>query len=79
MFRLSSLITRFAILMLIAAALWIGRDPLIQIAVTDVVESTVGAKVEIGQVRSSFSDDKLFTDMLERIDFEERRICEPCS
>ena len=60
MFRLSSLVTRLAILLLIAAALWIGRDPLIQIAVTRAIESTIGAKVEIGQVRSTLSDNKIF-------------------
>ena len=60
MFRWSSLFTRFAILFLIAAAIWIGRDPLLQIAITNTLESTVGAKVEIGQVRTSFSENKLF-------------------
>ena len=64
MFRLSSLVTRLAILLLMAAALWIGRDPLIQVAITKVMESAIGAKVDIGQIRTTLSDNKIFVKLL---------------
>ena len=54
------LATRLAILVLLSVAIFLGRDALIQMALVDAVESTLGAKADIGHLRSSFKDNKLF-------------------
>ncbi len=64
MIRWSSLITRFAILILIAAVLWIARDALIRKAFIVAGESAVGARLEIGHLRSWLASGKLHVKQL---------------
>ncbi len=64
MSRFSIFVTRVFILLLIAAALWIGRDALIRQAIKRTAESNVGARVDIGQVFSSIKDSKIFIKQL---------------
>ena len=58
--RWTYLITRLFILLLIALALYISKDSLIRMALVRAGQSSIGAKVEIGQVRSSLRDGKLY-------------------
>ncbi len=60
MFRLSSMLTRTAMLVLVAAVIWIARDPILRSVLIRAGESATGAKVEIEIVRSSIDDGKLY-------------------
>ncbi len=60
MIRFTYLIPRIIIIALIALALIAGSDPLIRNIVTSRLERAIGAKVEIGQLRSSLGDQKIF-------------------
>jgi uncharacterized protein (TIGR03545 family) len=55
MIRWSYLIPRVLILILIVLAIWMGADPLIRLALIKSGENSIGAKVEIAQVRSSLT------------------------
>lgn len=60
MIRWTYLIPRLIIIALIALALWVGSDPLIQSVITRNLQNRTGAKVEIGQLRCSLSNQKIF-------------------
>ena len=60
MIRFAYLIPRLIIIALIALALFIGSDPLVRKIVTAKLENATGAKVEIGQLRSSLMHQKVF-------------------
>lgn len=62
MFRWRLIATRLFILLLLGVAIWISRDALIRQWIVSSAQATVGAKVEIGQVYSSFADRKIFID-----------------
>ena len=58
--RWTYLITRLFILAMLVSALWIGKDPLMRMALVHSGESAIGAKIEIGQVRWSPWDGKVY-------------------
>ena len=58
--RWTYLITRLFILALLLSALWIGKDPLLRMALVQSGESTIGAKIDIGQVRWSPWEGKVY-------------------
>ncbi len=58
--RWTYLLTRLFILLLITAAMWISKDPLVRWALIKTGESATGAKIEIGQVRSSLLEGKVY-------------------
>ena len=58
--RFGLVVTRIAILSLIVIAVLIGRDALLKQLVVNQAQAWLGAKVELGHVRSSFKDQKLF-------------------
>ncbi|MFK7768997.1 MAG: TIGR03545 family protein [Mariniblastus sp.] len=60
MIRFAYLIPRLIIIVLIAFALLAGSDPLLRKIVISKLEHATGAKVEIGQLRSSLMDQKVF-------------------
>lgn len=60
MIRWSYLIPRLLILGLITLAIWIGTDPLIRFALIKTGENTIGAKVDVAQVRTSLYKGKLY-------------------
>ena len=60
MFPWGRLATRIFILLLICIALWIGRDPLVKYSLIQSAQAKLGAKVEIGKVRTSFREGKLY-------------------
>jgi len=60
MMRFSYLIPRIIILALIALAIWVGSDPLIRRYVVHKMENSIGAQVEIGELRASLTKQKLF-------------------
>ena len=68
MSRWSYLIPRIIITGLLLTAIWLGRDPLIRGLMISQVQNSIGAKAEIGQVRSSFSNGKLFLEGLKIAD-----------
>ncbi len=55
MIRWSYLLPRLLILVLIVLAIWMGADPLIRLALIQSGENSIGAKVEIAQVRTSLT------------------------
>ncbi len=67
MSRWTYLIPRIVILSLILAAIWLGRDPLIQRLLIREAQNITGAQVEIAQVQSSLSNGKLFFKDLKNI------------
>ncbi len=69
MSRWTYLIPRIVILSLILAAIWLGRDPLIQRLLIREAQNITGAQVEIAQVQSSLSNGKLF--------FKDLKIADP--
>ncbi len=60
MFRWSKLIPRTIILGLILLAAWAGIDSLVKSLIIQRGQQITGAKIEIGQVRTSLSDGKVF-------------------
>ena len=64
MMRWTYLLTRLFILALIVVALWISKDSLVRLALIRAGESAIGAKIEIGQVRSSLWDGKIYLSEL---------------
>ena len=64
MIRWNLIFTRTAILLLIGIAIWVGRDGIVRQALINSTESKIGAKVEIGQVYTSLTDDKIFVKQL---------------
>ncbi len=64
MSRWTYLIPRLIILGLIALAMWVGSDPLIRRAIVNNLESSIGAQVEIGHLRTSFDKRQLFIEDL---------------
>lgn len=57
---LTRLTTRIVILLLIVAALWISKDSLLRRAVVSSAESVVGARVEIGHLRSDLNEHRVY-------------------
>ncbi len=57
---LTRLTTRIVILLLIVAALWISKDSLLRRAVVSHAESVVGARVEIGHLRSDLNEHRVY-------------------
>ncbi|MFT5299280.1 MAG: hypothetical protein ACI814_000048 [Mariniblastus sp.] len=68
MVRHAYLIPRIIIAALIVLACWVGSDPLIRRVVVSKLESSTGAKVDIGHLRYSLSNHKLFLKDLELAD-----------
>ena len=68
MIRWNLIFTRVFILLLILVAVWISRDALIRQYLIRSAESKIGAKVEIGQVYTSLTDNKIFIKQLEIAD-----------
>ncbi len=64
MMRWTYLLTRLFILALIVVAIWISKDSLVRLALIRAGESAIGAKIEIGQVRSSLWDGKIYLSEL---------------
>ena len=64
MTRWTYLIPRLIILSLIALALWVGSDPLVRHVLVKNLESTTGAKVEIGHLRTSLNKRQIFIEDL---------------
>ncbi len=62
------LIPRLVILTLIAIAVWLGKDPLIRFAIVHHIQHLTGAKVEIGQLRSTLGSGRLFVKELKITD-----------
>lgn len=60
MIRWTYLFPRIIIVTLIALALWMGSDPLIRFVVVNMMQGMTGAKVEIGQLRCSLENQKIF-------------------
>ncbi len=58
--RWSYLITRLFIIAMILIAVWIGKDPLLRRALIHSGQSVTGARVEIGQVRSSLLEGNVY-------------------
>lgn len=60
MVRWAYLIPRIVILVLIALAVWVGSDPMCRYIVLNKLQNATGAKVEIGHLRYSPSNQKLY-------------------
>lgn len=60
MVRWAYLIPRIIIISLIALAIWVGFDPLFRQVVQHKLQDATGAKVEIGHLRYSMSNQKIF-------------------
>lgn len=60
MIRWSYLVPRLIILGLILVAVWISADPLLKFAIINSTQSVTGAKVEVGQVKSSLLNGKIY-------------------
>lgn len=60
MFDWGRLLTRLVILLLLFLAALLARDPLVRVALIRAAEDKIGAKVEIGKVRTSFRDRKAY-------------------
>lgn len=60
MARFTYLIPRLIIVLLVMLALWMGTDPLARGLVINQAQQAIGAKVEIGQLRCSLENEKLF-------------------
>lgn len=58
--RWAYIIPRLVIIGLIALAIWVGSDPLIRYAAIEKLQNATGAKVEIGQLRCSLANQKVF-------------------
>ena len=69
MSRWTYLIPRIIILILILTAIWLGRDSLIQKLLIREAQNITGAQVEIAQIHSSISNNKLF--------FKDLKIADP--
>jgi uncharacterized protein (TIGR03545 family) len=68
MMRFTYLIPRMVIIGLIALAIWVGIDPLVRYVVVSRIENATGAKVEIGHLRTSISNQKIFLKDVEIAD-----------
>lgn len=60
MIRWSYLVPRLVILGLIVLAVWISADPILKYAIINSTQSVTGAKVEVGQVKSSLLNGKVY-------------------
>jgi uncharacterized protein (TIGR03545 family) len=60
MSRWTYLFPRITILLLISLAVWLGADPITRSVIIGGIEDRTGAKVEVGQLRCSLNDQKLF-------------------
>lgn len=60
MIRWSYLVPRLVILGLILLAVWISADPLLRYAVINSTQAVTGSKVEVGQVKSSLLQGKVY-------------------
>lgn len=60
MSRWSYIFPRLIILALISLALWMGADPLTRAMIVSGLQQTTGSKVEVGQLRCSIRNEKVF-------------------
>ena len=60
MVRWTYLFPRLIIVALIALAMWVGSDPLIKSVIVHNLQNMTGAKIEIGQLRCSLPNQKIF-------------------
>lgn len=60
MVRWTYLIPRIVIISLIVLAVWVGSDPLVRRVVLSKMQDATGAKIELGNLRYSFSNQKIF-------------------
>ncbi|MEM9413183.1 MAG: hypothetical protein AAGA30_18890, partial [Planctomycetota bacterium] len=58
--RWPQILTRITILLLIVAAIWMGKDAILKNTIIAKAENVIGAKVEIGKVTTSLEDGSLF-------------------
>jgi len=68
MARWSYLIPRLIILGLVVVAVWIGSEPILKYALEKSGEDAIGAKVEIGQVRTAIRTGKVYLKDLQIAD-----------
>ena len=60
MIRLHYLVPRLVILALLMVLVWISADPLLKYAIVKSTESVTGAKVDVGQVKASLLEGKVY-------------------